>query len=106
MLMRLLALSSNIEFEENNISVLHLIRLAFLAVPACSFHGSFSTFLLELVKGHNLSADKASLEIGVDHSCGLRSFVTPPNDPRLDLVGACRIVLDEVDHSECGFYDL
>merc|ERR1712003_205184 len=77
----LLPRSRDVELEEDDVPVLDLVGLPFLAVPACSFHGRLGALLLELVKSHDLGTDEPALEVRVDHARCLGCLVASPDDP-------------------------
>mmetsp|Transcript_91494 Transcript_91494/g.179187 ORF Transcript_91494/g.179187 Transcript_91494/m.179187 type:complete len:236 (-) Transcript_91494:639-1346(-) len=95
----------HVEFEEDDIAILHLVGLPLLPVSPGGLHRGLGALLLELVEGHDLGADEPPLEVRVDHTCCLGRLVPFPDDPRPDLVGPGGVEIDQVHHVERGLDD-
>ena len=77
-----LALVLNVELEQQHISILHDILLAFRSHIALLARILPSTISDECVECNCVRLDEAALEVGVDHSGGLRRGIAAMNGPR------------------------
>merc|ERR1719367_2664012 len=77
----LLLASGRIELEEDDISVLDHIGLAFLPVSASGLHCCLGSMLFEFIKCHYLGTDEASLKVSVDNPSSLWSLKAFANNP-------------------------
>ena len=79
--MRAIRESLNIEQEVDDVAVLHDVVLAFAAYQALCLGGCHGAAGLHILKGDNLSADKAPLKVGVDFTGGLGGLGALLNGP-------------------------
>ena len=96
----LLLVSGHVEFEEDDVAILHLVVLALLPVLARLLHlGLALVVLLPVAEVVHLCLDEAALEVGVDGAGRLRCRPPVTDRPALDLVRAGCV---EVDQRRCG----
>src|SRR5690554_3040761 len=79
-------LSLDVKPEVDHVAILDHVLLAFQA-PFAGFLGSgFAVVLNEVVEGDDFGADKAFLEVGVDHAGGLGCGGTDLDRPGTDFL--------------------
>lgn len=71
----------DVEQEVQHVTVLHDVILTFLAQAARRGSASLALVLNEIVVAHRFGADKAALEVGVDHARRLRRSETTLDRP-------------------------
>src|SRR5947208_2603880 len=73
--------TSDIEFKQDHIAILHDIFLAFHAIEALFASGSNRTALHQMFVSHSLRFDESAFEIAVNHSSRLGRGVAGMNRP-------------------------
>ena len=92
----------HVEQEVHNITILHNILLT---LDANLTHISTSTLRAKLyIVGilDNLSTDKATLEVGVDDTSGLRGLHTTAEGPSSALISTCGEECLQIEKTVCG----
>ncbi len=79
-------LFGDIEAEEGDIAILHHIILSFQPHQTLFLGGIHGAAGLQILKGHDLGADKAALKIAVDLAGGLGSLHAPGDGPGAHLI--------------------
>mmetsp|Transcript_53991 Transcript_53991/g.128300 ORF Transcript_53991/g.128300 Transcript_53991/m.128300 type:complete len:215 (+) Transcript_53991:360-1004(+) len=102
----LLLAAPEVELEEDDVAIVDHIHLALLAVLALELDLSLGPQLPKSLESHNLSADEALLEVGVDRPGSLGGLGAAAAYPPAHLVRPRREEVDEVHHVEAGLDDL
>ena len=97
-------LGSDIELEIDDVSVEHLIVATLLQVETFGAHLSFRPAPVQILKLHNLGADEASFEVGMDHARGSRCLRALANGPALDLVLTSREVVNQLKRAVANIH--
>ena len=66
MLLLLFSLGGDVEFEENDVPVLHDVILPLLSHFALSLHRRLASQFLEIVERHHFRTDKAAFKVRVN----------------------------------------
>ena len=98
----LLSFSTHVEFEEDHISVLHLVVSSLLLQLTGSLNGSLGLQLLKVLEFVDLGADESLLEVGVDHTGSLGSERSLSDGPALDLIGSRGEEVNQIQHMVSG----
>ena len=85
-LINLFSLSRNIEFKENDISVLYFIFLPHLSIQPLRSHSLLSLQSIQVIILHDFGTDESPFEIGMNYSGCLGSFVSLPDSPTFDFI--------------------
>ena len=67
-----LGVGGHVKLEEDDVTVLHHVVLAFLPILTRLLDSGLRPILLELIDRIDLRLDEAALEVGVDDACSLR----------------------------------
>ena len=90
--------STNVKLEEDHIPIFDRVAFPFLSISPLRLDLLLRTHALQLVKTHNLGANKSSLEIGVDRPGRLRCFIPFTNAPSFHLVRSSREEINQMHH--------
>ena len=94
----LLSLRTQIELEENDVSVLNLVVTALLLQFTRSFNSSFISQLLVVLEFVHFRTNETLLKVRMNHSSSLRSKSTATNCPAFHLIRTSREEMNEVQY--------
>lgn len=96
---------SDVESEENNVSIFHHVLLTLLNILSFRFHCMLVSQGHQVIVLHDFCTNEALFEVGVDDSCSLWGLGELTDGPASDLISACGEEVDEVKCIVAGFDD-
>ena len=94
----LLSLRTQIELEENDVSVLNLVVTALLLQFTRSFNSSFISQLLVVLEFVHFRTNETLLKVSMNHSGSLGSKSTATNCPAFHLIRSSREEMDQIQY--------
>ena len=96
----------DIELEVDDITIKDLIIATLLEVKSFVLDFRLSSTSVQILELHDLSANEATLEIGVNDTCSSRSLGALADSPALNLVLASSEVVNKLKCAIASIYEL